>query len=245
VEHAVTVRNGLRMGRWMVLGGALWALACGPSPPERDEDYLVRVGTHKITAREFFQAFELTKTAHPDSIDPSPAVLQDARRRLLEELTVELIMVARAAATGVVVSESELEAAIDAVRDDYPPGVFEQTLADAAVPFEAWKKRIRSRLLMDKLVAVELQPRIAITPEEVAAYYDEHYRGKAGGANSEQRFQRLQETIVADLGRRKLEEAFGTWIDELRQTYPVEVNGALWAQMTAPAPVAAPPAAGK
>lgn len=241
----MTVSNGLRMGRWLVLVGVLWALACGPSTPERDEDYLVRVGTHKVTAREFLQAFELAKTAHPDSIDPSPAVLLDARRRLLEELTVELILLARAAATGVVVSESELEAAIAAVRADYPPGVFEQTLADAAVPFEAWKKRIRSRLLMDKLVALELQPHASIAPEEVAAYYDEHYRGKAGGADSEQRLQRLQETIVADLGRRKIEEAFGPWIDELKQSYPVEVNRALWAQMTEPAPAAVPSAAGK
>jgi hypothetical protein len=229
----------------MVLVGVLWALACGPSTPERDEDYLVRVGAHKVTPREFLQAFELTKTAHPDSIDPSPAVLQDARRRLLEDLTVELIMAARAEATGVAVSEPELEAAIAAVRADYPPGVFEQTLADAAVPFEVWKKRLRSRLLMDKLVALELQPHASIAPEEVAAYYDEHYRGKAGGADSAQRFQRLQETIVADLGRRKIEEAFGTWIEGLKQTYPVEVNRALWAQMSEPAPAAVPSAAGK
>jgi hypothetical protein len=104
---------------------------------------------------------------------------------------------------------------------------------------------MRSRLLMDKLVAVELQPRIAITPEEVAAYYDEHYRGKAAGADSGERFLRLQETIVADLGRRKLEEAFVVWVDGLKHTYPVEVNQALWAQMADSAPVAVPPPAGK
>ena len=245
VEHAVTVRNGLWMGRGIVLVGVLWTIACGPSTPERADDYLVRVGRHKVTAQEFLQAFELTKTAHPGGIDPSPVVLQDARRRLLDELATELVLLARADAAGVAVAESELEAAVEAVRSDYPPGVFEQTLAEAAVPLEAWKKRMRSRLLMDKLVAVELQPRIAITPEEVAAYYDEHYRGKAAGADSGERFLRLQETIVADLGRRKLEEAFVVWVDGLKHTYPVEVNQALWAQMADSAPVAVPPPAGK
>jgi SurA N-terminal domain len=245
VEHAVTARYGLWVGRGIVLAGVLWTMACGPSTPERADDYLVRVGRHKVSAQEFLQAFELTKTAHPGGIDPSPVVLQDARRRLLDELTTELVLLARANVAGVAVAESELEAAVEAVRSDYPPGVFEQTLAEAAVPLEAWKKRMRSRLVMDKLVAVELQPRIAITPEEVAAYYDQHYRGKAAGADSGERFLRLQETIVADLGRRKLEEAFVVWVDGLKRTHPVEVNQALWAQMADSAPVAAPPPAGK
>ena len=35
---------------------------------------------------------------------------------------------------------------------------------------------------------LELRPRTAITPEEVAAYYHEHYRGKAAGRDSDERF---------------------------------------------------------
>ena len=97
-----------------------------------------------------------------------------------------------------------------------------------------------ARLLMDKLTAAELQPRVVITPEDVAAYYDAHYRGKAAGPDSGDRLQRLQEAIVADLGRRKIEEAFGGWIETLKQTYPVEVNRALWARMTEPAAVPTP-----
>jgi hypothetical protein len=233
------------MGRWIVLAGVLWASACGPSTPEGRDDYLVRVGRHTLTAQEFQQAFDLTRTAYPGSTDPSPVALQEARRRLLDELATELVLHARADQVGVAVAEPELEAAIDAVRSDYPPGVFEQTLAEKAVPFAAWKRRLRSRLLMDKLVAVELRPRIAITPEDVAAYYDEHYRGKAAAAGSGERLLQLQEAIVADLGRRRLEEAFAAWVDGLKQSYPPEVNQAVWRQMTEPAPAAVPPPAGK
>lgn len=245
VEHSVSVRNGPRMGRWILLAGVLWTLACGPSAPDRTDDYLVRVGRHKVTAQEFLQAFELTQTAFPGGTDPSAVVIQDARRRLLEELATELVMLARAEASGVMVTEPELEAAIDAVRSDYPPGVFEQTLAEAAVPFEVWKRRLRARLLMDKLVTVELRPQTVITSEEVAAYYEEHYRGKAAAAGSGERLLQLQEVIVADLGRRKLEEAFAAWTEKLKHTYPVEVNQALWAQMTEPASAAVLPAEGK
>jgi hypothetical protein len=223
----------------------LFWLACSPSASEHENDTLLRAGTRRVTEREFLQAFELAKTAHPDSLDPSSPALQEARRRLLEELVVELVLLSRADTVGVGVSESELDAAVAAVQTDYPPGVFEQTLAEAAVPLEAWRQRLRSRLLVDKLVDLELRPRTAITPEEVAAYYHEHYRGKAAGADSDDDFLRLQQTIVADLGRRKLEQAFGPWVDGLKQTYPVEVNHELWARMLNPASTADRTPAGK
>jgi hypothetical protein len=185
-----------------------------------------------MTAHEFLQAFELAKTSYPDSISKNPAILQEARQQLLNEILVELVMQNRAQEVGISVSDAELDAAIAAIQADYPPGVFEQTLIESAVPFEIWKQRMRSRLLMEKLVQAELGPQVAITPEEVAAYYDQHYRGKAGGADTEEKFERLKETIVADLQRKKLEDAFADWIEGLKQRYPVEVNQQLWAELT-------------
>jgi hypothetical protein len=210
----------------------------------------VRAGSRKITAHEFLQAFELAKTAHPDSVDKNPSALQEARQQLLDEIAIELVMFNRAEEVGISVADAELDAAIAAIKTDYPPGVFEQTLIESTVPFEAWKQRLRSRLLMEKLVQAELGPRVAITPEEVATYYDQHYRGKAGAADSAEKFQRLKETIVADLQRKKLEDGFADWINALKQKYPVDVNQRLWAELaqqsqTRSHPPASPPADGK
>lgn len=237
--------NGRRTALWIRLAIAVAALlGCGPSDSERTDAYLLRVGNRKITERHFLQAFELAKTAHPDSADQTPSVLQDARRQLLEEFTTELILLNRAEEVGVSVSEAELDSAIAAIRADYPPGVFEQTLSETAVPFEAWRQRMRSRLLLEKLVRSELGPRIAVTPEEVAGYYEQHYRGKAAAADSDEKFQKLKETIVADLRRKKLEEAFVDWINQLKEKYTVDLNSQMWAEISSrgqePAP--APPA---
>ncbi len=212
----------------------LGSLACGPTASSPDDDTLVHVGTRRITAHEFLQAFELAKTAYPDGT--GAVHLSEARERLLEELSVETVLLARADALGVGVSDAELEAAVTAVRSDYPDGVFEQTLADAAVPFEAWRQRLRARLIMDKLIELELRPRTAIAPGEVAAYYDRHYRGKAAGTGSDEAFQQLQQTIVAELGRYQLEQAFGDWVAELKRTHPVDINHALWARITGTPP---------
>jgi FKBP-type peptidyl-prolyl cis-trans isomerase (trigger factor) len=234
--------NGRRAALWIRLAIAVAAvLGCGPSDSERTDAYLLRVGNRKITERHFLQAFELAKTAYPDSADQTPSALQDARRQLLEELTTELILLNRAEEAGVSVSEAELDSAIAAISADYPPGVFEQTLSEAAVPFEAWKQRMRSRLLLEKLVQSELGPRIAVTPEEVAGYYDQHYRGKAAAADSEEKFQKLKETIVADLRRKKLEEAFVDWINQLKEKYTVDLNSQMWAEISSRGQEPSPP----
>ncbi len=219
---------------------ALFAvLGCGSSTPDRPEDYLIRLGELKVTRDDFLQAFELVKTAHPGSVDFDAPELQQARRQLLNEMAIDLILLKRSQELGITVSPAELEAAVTAVKADYPPGVFEQTLIESALTFETWKQRLRSRLLMDKLVDAELRPHVEVTAEDLTAYYEQHYSGKAAGADSEQEFERLKETLVADLRRAKTEEAFGAWIDGLRRQYPVEVNAPLWARITEPGPPAA------
>lgn len=217
----------------------LAVLGCGPSEPKRAEDYLLRLGALEVTRQDFLQAFELVKTAHPGSVASDSPELQEARRRLLDEMSVELVLLQRSRELGITVSPEELEAAVGAVKADYPPGVFEQTFVEAALSFEAWKRRLGGRLLIEKLVEAEVLPRVAVSAEEIQAYYDENYGGKAIGADSEEKFERLKETLVADLRRAKTEAAFSAWVDDLRSRHPVEVNATLWARIAAAEPPAA------
>jgi len=230
-----------RTAGWIALFLGLVSLwGCGPPASEHAEDYLIRVGERKVTVREFLKAFELTQMAYPGSVAQSPATQKEARQQLLDEMATELVISKRAAEVGLFVTDAEFEAAVAAVRSDYPPGVFEQTLIESAVSFDAWKHRLRSRLLMEKLVDAELRGQIAISAEDVADYYDQHYRGKAAGADTDEKFQKLKETIVADLQRQKIEDAFGAWIARLKEKYPVEINQEAWGRLEGPEPGTAP-----
>lgn len=242
----MTTDKRLRCSRGIsVILTLLVVLGCGSSEQNRSEEYLLRLGSVAVTRQEFTQAFELVKAAHPGSLDLDSPELQQARRRLLDEMTIDLILLHRARELGITVSAAELEAAVDAVKGDYPPGVFEQTLVDSALPFDVWKQRLGNRLLLDKLMEVELRPHVTISADDLAAYYEQNYGGKAASADSERKFEQLKETLVADLRRAKTEEAFGAWIDGLRSRYPVEVNASVWASITAAGPPAAtPPTAG-
>jgi FKBP-type peptidyl-prolyl cis-trans isomerase (trigger factor) len=165
-----------------------------------------------------------------------------AHHRLLEEMTVELVMQRRSEELGLSISAIELEAAVDRIKNDYPPGVFEQTLLESALSFEVWKRRLRSRLLLEKLADRELREQVSVTAEEVAEYYDQHYRGGAAAAESEAQFQQLKETVVADLRQKKIEDALAAWMGSLKRKYPVEINRPLWDKLLRPpAADAAPP----
>lgn len=210
---------------------AVVVVGCSPTGSERSEDFLLRVDHLKITQREFDEAFELVKTAYPGSVEGEGGGLMQARIKLLEEMAIELMLTKRAEELGVFVPEEEIEAAVNAVKKDYPPGVFEQTLVEAAVPFEVWRRRIGARLLVEKVIEIDLRDRVALTPEDVTTYYEHHYRGKAAEADSEEKLHRLRGVVVAELKRKKIEDAYGGWIGQLKTKYPVEVNTQLWEQM--------------
>jgi hypothetical protein len=218
-------------GRIIAFLSFLTILCCSPSGPESREDYLIRVADRNVTVRNFLQAFELAKTAYPQSAELGGSGLRGAQQKLLEEMAIELVILKRSDELGVSISEAEFVTALAAVTDDYPAGVFEQTLVESAVPLEAWKQRFRTRLLVEKLVGLELRDQVVITSEDVEAYYERHYQGKAARADSDGKFQRLKETIVADLRRKKIEEAYGDWVSGLKQKYPIKVNQKLWEQI--------------
>lgn len=227
-------RGGVR--RAVLCFSLLWAVSglpgCGANGAGEAEGYLIRSGDRKVTAREFLEALELAKTAYPDSVEPGAAAA--ARSNLLEEMAAELVLSRRAHELGLSVTDEELDAAVLAVTADYPPGVFERTLVESAVRVDSWKKRMRARLLVDKVMAADLQAAAGITAEEVADHYARHYRGRAAAADSEEQFQRLKESIVADLRHQKIEAAYGGWIKRLKEKFPVEINPDEWSRLQSP-----------
>ena len=237
-----TASPGIILGRWWRCVVLAVVVGCGPPGAQQGEDFLARVGDLKVTRREFAEAFELVKTAYPGSLAGEGEGLGQARLKLLEEMSVELVLARRAEELGIGVSAAEIDAAVDAVKADYPPGVFEQTLIEAAVPFEAWRRRMGMRLMVEKVIEADLRDRIVITAEDVAAYYEQHYRGKAAEADSEEKLHRLRARLVAELKRKKVEEAYGGWVERLKRMYPVEINSRLWEQMTSRLAAAPPPA---
>jgi hypothetical protein len=74
----------------------------------------------------------------------------------------------------------------------------------------------------------ELENRITITPEDIAAYYKKNLRGKKGESESTPASDDGYEIIVKQLRREKSEKRYKTWIEELKAKYEIEINSKQW-----------------
>jgi len=207
-------------------------LGCMNSESNPDAVQLIRVNDRVLTVLEFNQAFEISKTAYSHSLRYEPDVYRNAQLRLLNELTIEMIILERAAELGLTISDEEVEKAVADVKKDYPEDTFEKTLLEFAVSYETWRDRLRNRLLMEKVIDYELKEQILITSEDIAKYYEENFRAKAPDADSEMNTEDINKMIIEQLRREKMEQAYQTWINRLKQRYLIEINSIQWERIS-------------
>ena len=211
----------------------LVSTGCEQKASDYGNEVLLRVGDRELTVLGFNEAFEISKTAYAHNIRQQPDDLRDAQMRLLNQLTVELLLLERAEDLGISISEKELERAVSEIKSDYPEGEFEKTLIEFAVSYDAWLNRFKTRLTMEKVVEAELKDRIFISPEDISQYYQKNYQGKENKSDSIQTSEDINEAIVKQLRREKQEQAYKTWIEELKTKYSIEINSEQWDKIAA------------
>jgi hypothetical protein len=199
--------------------------ACTGSNPDNAEDILVRVGGRVLTPMDFKAAFEIAKSAYPHNEMQKPSELKTVQSRLLNQLTEELILLERARELDISVTESEVDAAVSAVKKDYPEGTFNETLLEYAVSFDMWRQRLKHRLLMEKVVEKELKDEVSITAKDVLSYHEANYLLKP---HKEQGSENINKVMVEQLRRKKAEDAYRTWINKLQNRYSIHINMEQW-----------------
>jgi len=185
-----------------------------------------------MTVLDFNNAFEITKIAYENNIKEEPEDLKKAQIRLLNQLTIEMILLERAEELGLSITEAELDKAVSAVKSDYPEGEFENTLLEFAVSYDSWKERLKNRLILEKVIEEELKNRISITPEDISDYYQKNYQGREEESGSGQESEDINEAIVNQLRRQKAEETYNSWIEDLKGQYVIEINRDQWEKIT-------------
>lgn len=225
-----------KFSKTMIGAGSLLLLfllaGCGQKDTDLAKEVLIRVGDRNLTVLEFNDAFEIAKIAYDDEIRKQPEDLRNAQIRLLNDLTVEMILLEEAQKLEINVTDQELEKAVSEIKSDYPEGEFEKTLLEFAVSYDSWENRLKNRLIINKVIEEELTSKITITPEDVTEYYQEHYQGRETESESGQPSKDINEAIVKQLRRRKAEEQYHSWIEALKAQYAIEINNELWEKLT-------------
>ena len=191
----------------MFLMALVWT-GCGDPEALLRNTYLIRVGDSVVTALDFNKAFEITKMAYPHHTTQNPAFFKEARLRLLHQMIEELIVLETAKELGIQVSDIELEKAISDIKGEFPEGVFQKVLLENAISYNYWKKRLKTRLLMKKVISKEVGEKIRITPEDVSMYYDEFFRGSATEIPSMESSEHTDKAVIDHLRWAKTEAAY-------------------------------------
>ncbi len=212
--------------------GGLLLSGCMNTATEPVDVYLVKVGNSKLTVSEFNEVFEISKTAYSHSDIMDPKIVADMKLRLLNQMIEEMILIERAGASGISITDEELEQEVQNIKADYPDGIFEEMLLEAAVSFEAWKKRLKAQLIARRFIKEELASKIAITSEEVARYYEKHFPDDTKGRPDGEAQGITDEMILRMLKNQKVQAAYAEWMKKNRPNIAIDINSQQWEKMT-------------
>ncbi len=200
-------------------------LGCKKNEVKKKKTYLVKVGGTSITRADFEKAFEIHKTAYDYEVIKKPEVMKKALTIFLRETIEEMTLLERAKELGIDICEKELEKAIKKITKDYPEGEFEKTLLESAISYNEWKKQLKNRLIMEKVIENDLTGKIKISPDDIKAYRKKHFAGskKSGKDNAA-----INMLIMERLKRKKTEEKYRKWVENLQKKYTVNINDTEW-----------------
>ncbi len=205
-------------------------IGCNDRGASRKDEYLIRIDDNTVTVFEFNKALEIAKIAYPHNVTQDSKIYRSILMQLLNQMIEELIFMAEAARLNIILTDGEIKKAVNDIKKDYPDDEFEQTLLESAVSYDSWERRMRSRLLMEKLVKTQLEDKIIITKEDVLKYYEKNYGDKKMLSESTEERDRINETIVKSLKRQKAQDAYNPWVKNLKDSYKdkIKINEKRW-----------------
>lgn len=227
--------------KWVYIHGVVWAalllwaglIACSNSSEPEVPEVFISVNQSMVTVDAYLREVDEVTADILNKGDSDKDLMAAIHLRVLNQLTERLIVFERAKELGIGVDDQELDVRVASIKADYPKGEFEQVLLEQAVSFTEWKNDIRTRLLMQKVIDLELEPKIRVTSEEISAYYEQHYDSSETESNQETDTNDFETTILQQVRNKKKEALYRDWLENLKRRYKVHVNQAVWDRIIA------------
>jgi peptidyl-prolyl cis-trans isomerase SurA len=201
-ERKLTVRAGLAgLGLAVCLG----APACGGDDAPSSPDVWAMVDGREIRKDDVEKAY---RRVSPPNQSLSKEEELTAKLSLLNEMIVQDILVAKAAALNLTVTDSEIETAFNERKKNMPEDAFQKELNARGLTTDDMKAGLRRELLADKVVEREVNSRVVVTDQEITDYYSAN-RAKFNLAETAYRIAQIVVTPVRDqqLNNRKGSDA--------------------------------------
>lgn len=151
---------------------AVSAAACGNragSGPAPSADAWAVVDGREIKRDDVEKAY---RRSLQNQAAPSDEEALTAKLNLLNEMIVQDILLAKAAALKVELPDTELNSAYEAGKKDVPPAQFQAELTRRQLTEADMKDGLRRELLVQKLLDKEVTAKAAITDQEIADFFN-------------------------------------------------------------------------
>lgn len=156
----------------MMAGGIalslLLALAACDKPADPED--VATVNGRPITLQELLSAHDSLTILPPQSM--AADTLRQEYGNVLSDLIIAELAEQELEKKRMPVTDAEVDAAEADIRNDFPPGEFENMLLEEAIDYDTWRKALRRRLSMQRLNQQVLMP--VLDPKDIERFYLEH-----------------------------------------------------------------------
>lgn len=176
LELVLAVYNGGMTKIAVALLGTFVLSACGgtnspASAPAASANAWAVVDGKEITKDEVEKAYRRSAPA-ANQPQPSEEEVVTAKLNLLNEMIVQELLLAKAAALKIELPQADLDKAYDEAKKDIPPSAFEEELKSRNLTAADMREDLRRNLLAQKVVDQEVVAKATPTDAEVTAFFE-------------------------------------------------------------------------
>ena len=167
MSPAATPRSPLSVVTVLLALALGLAAGCRKEAEEAPDANAVATVNGEVIGRADFER-ELTAEVAPEL---TPQEVEPFKRALLETRVSQLLLLQAAKQHNVTVGAEEVDRGVLRLSSDYPEGNLAEALSQGQKSMAELKAETAVRLTIEKLYAEHVYPRVAVTEEELRAYY--------------------------------------------------------------------------
>ncbi|MCG8529347.1 MAG: peptidylprolyl isomerase [Desulfovibrionales bacterium] len=147
-------------------------VGCTQLPEEKG--VVARVNGDPIYLKDMEARYDLNNIGWVSAGAPTVETMSAEYGSVLSELIVYKLVGIALASEGLAVTDAEVQEEEQAIRADYPEGLFERTLTEEYIDIAVWRQFLQRHLELRLFLNDVLRPKISLNYQEVEAYYKEN-----------------------------------------------------------------------
>jgi peptidyl-prolyl cis-trans isomerase SurA len=153
----------------VIAAGLLSACRSTPAAPAVSADTWAVVDGHEIKREDVEKAFRRTRDAASTSSEEETLV---AKMSLLDDMIIQQVLLAKAAALKIEVAQADLDTADANARKNITPEALQQELVQRGLTAADMRESMRREMLAQKVITQEVDDKVVVSDKDVADFFN-------------------------------------------------------------------------